>query len=195
MIKLIVGLGNPGRQYSGTRHNAGFWFLDGLIKIHTSSWGDEGRFEGSVSNTLIANKKVVLLKPQTFMNLSGRSVGNLCRYFKFEPEEILVVHDELDFEAGIVRLKKDGGHAGHNGLRDIVANLGSKDFYRLRVGIGRPPGKQAVADYVLSDPSAQDRQKILDGFEPVYKVIDSLIEGAFDKVMNQLHDNSVVEIK
>jgi PTH1 family peptidyl-tRNA hydrolase len=122
------------------------------------------------------------------MNLSGRSVGNLCRYFKIEPEEILVVHDELDFEPGIVRLKKGGGHAGHNGLRDIASNLSSKDFYRLRVGIGRPPGKQAVADYVLSVPSAQDRQKILDGFEMVYKILDSLIEGSFDKVMNQLHD-------
>ena len=195
MIKLIVGLGNPGRQYDRTRHNAGFWFLDGLINIYASSWGNEGRFEGLVSNVLIAKKKVVLLKPQTFMNLSGRSVGKLIRYFKFEPEEILVVHDELDFEAGIVRLKKGGGHAGHNGLRDIVANLGSKDFYRLRVGIARPPGKQAVADYVLSAPSAQDRQKILDSFEPVYKIIDFLIEGEFDKAMNQLHDNSAVEIK
>jgi PTH1 family peptidyl-tRNA hydrolase len=195
MIKLIVGLGNPGQQYNKTRHNAGFWFLDGLIKIYSSSWGDEGRFEGLVSNILIAKKKVVLLKPQTFMNLSGRSVGKLIRYFKFEPEEILVVHDELDFEAGSVRLKKGGGHAGHNGLRDIVGNLGSKDFYRLRVGIARPPGKQAVADYVLSAPSAQDRQKILDGYEPVYKGIDFLIEGEFDKAMNQLHDNSAVEIK
>ena len=193
MIKVIVGLGNPGQQYSRTRHNAGFWFLDGLITNYAASWGHEGRFEGSISNVSIANQKVVLLKPETFMNLSGRSVGNLSRYFKFVPEEILVVHDELDFEPGIVRLKKAGGHAGHNGLRDIAANLGSKDFYRLRVGIGRPPGKQVAADYVLSAPSAQDRQKILDGFEPVYKVIDHLIEGSFDKVMNQLHDKISIE--
>jgi PTH1 family peptidyl-tRNA hydrolase len=193
MIKLIVGLGNPGQQYDRTRHNAGFWFLDGLISNYAVSWSYEGRFEGSVSNALIAKQKVVLLKPQTFMNLSGRAVGNLSRYFKFEPEEILVVHDELDFEPGVIRLKKGGGHAGHNGLRDIAANLGSKDFYRLRVGIGRPPGRQSVADYVLSAPSAQDRQLMLEGFEPVYKVIDSLIEGSFEKVMNQLHDKKSIE--
>jgi PTH1 family peptidyl-tRNA hydrolase len=188
MIRLIVGLGNPGQQYNRTRHNAGFWFLDGLVMNYAASWSREGRFEGSVSNALIAKQKLILLKPETFMNLSGRSVGNLCRYFKIDSEEILVVHDELDFEPGIVRLKKGGGHAGHNGLRDIASNLSSKDFYRLRIGIGRPPGKQAVADYVLSVPSAQDRQKILDGFEMVYKILDSLIEGSFDKVMNQLHD-------
>ncbi len=193
MIKLIVGLGNPGQQYDRTRHNAGFWFLDGVIANYGVSWSYEGRFEGSVSNALIAKQKVVLLKPQTFMNLSGRAVGNLSRYFKFEPEEILVVHDELDFEPGVIRLKKGGGHAGHNGLRDIAANLGSKDFYRLRVGIGRPPGRQSVADYVLSAPSAQDRQLMLEGFEPVYKVIDSLIEGSFEKVMNQLHDKKSIE--
>jgi PTH1 family peptidyl-tRNA hydrolase len=192
MIKLIVGLGNPGQQYDRTRHNAGFWFLDGVITNYGVSWSYEGRFEGSVSNALIAKQKVVLLKPQTFMNLSGRAVGNLSRYFKFEPEEILVVHDELDFEPGVVRLKKGGGHAGHNGLRDIASNLSSKDFYRLRVGIGRPPGRQPVADYVLSAPSAQDRQLILEGFEPVYSVIDALVEGSFEKVMNQLHDKKSI---
>ena len=193
MIKLIVGLGNPGQQYDRTRHNAGFWFLDGLIMNYATSWSYEGRFNGMVGNTLIAKQKVVLLKPQTFMNLSGRSVGNLCRYFKFAPEEILVIHDELDFEPGVIRLKKGGGHAGHNGLRDIASTLGSNDFYRLRTGIGRPPGRQPVADYVLSAPSAHDRQMILEGFEPVYKVIDSLIEGSFEKVMNQLHDKKSLE--
>ncbi len=193
MIKLIVGLGNPGQQYDRTRHNAGFWFLDGVITNYAASWSNEGRFEGLVGNVVIAKQKVVLLKPQTFMNLSGRSVGNLSRYFKFEPEEILVVHDELDFEPGTVRLKKGGGHAGHNGLRDIASNLGSKDFYRLRVGIGRPPGRQSVTDYVLSAPSAQDRQLMLESFEPVYSVIDSLIECSFEKVMNQLHDKKSLE--
>ena len=187
MIKLIVGLGNPGRQYQRTRHNAGFWFLDELITRNSGSWSSEGRFEGLTSKVLIASKQVVLLKPETFMNLSGRSVGNLCRYYKFQAEEMLVVHDELDFEPGIVRLKKGGGHAGHNGLRDIVNNLGNKNFHRLRIGIGRPPGRQKVADYVLSEASSLDRQAILNSFEPVYDKMEDLIEGSFETVMNHLH--------
>ncbi len=188
MIKLIVGLGNPGRQYEKTRHNAGFWFLEGLANGFSVTWSFESRFEGEVSTILVAAQKVVLLKPQTFMNLSGRSVGKLSRYFKIAVEEILVVHDELDFDPGVIRLKKSGGHAGHNGLRDIVANLGSKDFYRLRIGIGRPPGQQKVADYVLSEPSREDRSKILNSFAPVYSQIEAIVKGDFEEVMTRLHN-------
>ncbi len=193
MIKLIVGLGNPGRQYEKTRHNAGFWFLEGLGNSFSASWSFESRFEGEVSNILVATDKVMLLKPQAFMNLSGRSVGKLCRYYKIEVEEMLVVHDELDFDPGIVRLKISGGHAGHNGLRDIIANLGSKDFYRLRVGIGRPPGQQKVADYVLSEPSSEDKNKILNSFVPVYSEIKSIVEADFEKVMSKLHDPGALQ--
>jgi len=188
MIKLIVGLGNPGRQYEKTRHNAGFWFLEGLGNSFSASWSFESRFEGEVSNIQVAAEKVKLLKPQTFMNLSGRSVGKLCRYYKIEVENILVVHDELDFEPGVVRLKKSGGHAGHNGLKDIVANLGSKDFYRLRVGIGRPKGQQKVTDYVLSEPSREDKSIILNSFVPVFSEIESIVKGDFEKVMARLHN-------
>jgi PTH1 family peptidyl-tRNA hydrolase len=193
MIKLIVGLGNPGQQYKKTRHNAGFWFLEGLANGFSVSWGIESRFEGEVSNILVAAQKVILLKPQTFMNLSGRSVGKLSRYFKIAVEEILVVHDELDFDPGVVRLKKSGGHAGHNGLRDIVASLGSKDFYRLRVGIGRPQGQQKVVDYVLSEPSREDKSKILNSFVPVYSEIESIVKGDFEKVMTSLHNSGALK--
>ncbi len=193
MIKLIVGLGNPGQQYDITRHNAGFWFLEGLANSFSTKWSFESRFEGEITNILVAARKVILLKPQTFMNLSGRSVGKLIRYYKIGVEEVLVVHDELDFDPGIVRLKKSGGHAGHNGLRDIVANLGSKDFYRLRVGIGRPSGQQKVADFVLSEPSRDDKNKILNSFVPVYSEIESIVNGDFEKVMTSLHNSDALK--
>ena len=126
MIKLIVGLGNPGRQYERTRHNVGFLFLDLLADDLGCAWGSESKFQGLLAQGKIGRSPVILLKPDTFMNLSGQAVGKVARYYKLQPEEILVVHDELDFNPGIVKLKKDGGHAGHNGLRDIIAHLNSK---------------------------------------------------------------------
>jgi len=152
MIKLIVGLGNPGRQYEKTRHNAGFLFLDTLADQLGCTWVNESKFQGIFTQGKIANTPVMLLKPDTFMNRSGQSVGKIARYYKLQPEEILVVHDELDFNPGIVKLKKDGGHAGHNGLRDIIAHLNSNQFYRLRIGIGRPAAGKFVAVFVLSSP-------------------------------------------
>ncbi|MGR9046274.1 MAG: aminoacyl-tRNA hydrolase [Gammaproteobacteria bacterium] len=184
MIKLIVGLGNPGRQYEKTRHNAGFWFLDGM---QNQCWARESRFNGEVSTCHVAGQNVFLLKPDTFMNRSGMAVGKLARFYRYSPEEILVVHDELDLKVGEVRLKKDGGHAGHNGLRDIIASLGARDFVRLRVGIGRPQNGQNVADYVLSDASKADRQQIDDVFERVYRHLDLIVGGDFDRAMNALH--------
>lgn len=168
MIKLVVGLGNPGRQYENTRHNAGFLFLDHLAAVNGIGWSLSGQFQGGVANFSLGNDKLVLLKPMTFMNRSGLSVGGLLRYYKIKPEEMLVVHDELDLPEGIVKMKRDGGHAGHNGLRDIIAHIGSRDFYRLRIGIGRPVSG-SVADYVLSRPSSH----AFELFDSVFRLLES----------------------
>lgn len=187
MLKLIVGLGNPGRQYQRTRHNAGFWFVNRMVTDVDAHWNQEERFQGLLASINLHGQKVFCLKPETFMNRSGQAVGLVARYYKIKIGEILVVHDELDFEPGMIKLKKGGGHAGHNGLRDIVAHLGSNDFYRLRVGIGRPPGGLKVADYVLSEPSKADLEEITSCFESVYENMGLLIAGEFDKFMNCIH--------
>ncbi len=187
MIKLIVGLGNPGRQYEKTRHNAGFLFLDALAIELGCTWFNESRFQGSFAEGSIANAKVMLLKPDTFMNRSGQSVGKIARYYKLLPEEILVVHDELDFNPGAVKLKKDGGHAGHNGLRDIIAHLDSKEFYRLRIGIGRPATGKVVADFVLSSPSKQEWEMLVSAFDLSRSFIGQMVTGDMAAVMNKLN--------
>ena len=155
MIKLIVGLGNPGRQYEETRHNVGFLFLDYLARVNHLGWSPSKQFLGVTADFAMGGDKLFMLKPMTFMNKSGLAVGSMLRYYKLKTEEILVVHDELDLAEGVVKMKRDGGHAGHNGLRDIITHLGSRDFYRLRIGIGRPVSGSGVADYVLSRPSSQ----------------------------------------
>ncbi len=185
MIKLIVGLGNPGSKYDKTRHNAGFLYLDDLAS--GASWSNEVRFNGVVASYLAGSNKVILLKPQAFMNRSGLAVGSIARYYKIKTEEIVVVHDELDLELGVVKLKKGGGHAGHNGLRDIIEKLGEKDFYRIRVGIGRPVAGKSVADYVLSAFSKQDRGVLDDSFVRLNSQIDALVAGDVSRVMNSLN--------
>ncbi|MDO9139988.1 MAG: aminoacyl-tRNA hydrolase [Methylobacter sp.] len=187
MIKLIVGLGNPGRQYEKTRHNAGFLFLDRLVSQMNCSWVVESRFDGVLAQLDVAGGKVMLLKPTTFMNRSGQAVGKVARYYKLAPEEILVVHDELDFDVGVVKLKKNGGHAGHNGLRDIIAHLASKDFYRLRVGIGRPSVGMVVADFVLSPPSKAELALILSVFDDASGFVGQMAAGEMSAVMNKLN--------
>ncbi len=187
MLKLIVGLGNPGPQYEKTRHNAGFWFLERLAVDLGGIWSHDAKFQGELSNVSIEGERIILLKPATFMNRSGQAVGSLARYFKIRPEEILVVHDELDFEAGKIKLKTGGGHAGHNGLKDIISHLGSREFCRLRIGIGVPPGNQSVSDYVLSGPSKEDKGKIDSAIQTVYDVLGLLVVGNVNKAMNQLH--------
>jgi PTH1 family peptidyl-tRNA hydrolase len=187
MIKLIVGLGNPGQQYEKTRHNAGFLFLDRLIVESGGDWVKEARFDGLLSEIMVGGVKVILLKPATFMNRSGQSVGKVARYFKIQPEEVLVVHDELDFEAGVVKLKKDGGHAGHNGLRDIIAHLASKEFYRLRIGIGRPSAGKVVADYVLSNPSKSEWEVIFPAFDLATRYVEQMVLGDMSAAMNKLN--------
>jgi len=187
MIRLIVGLGNPGRQYEKTRHNAGFLFLDGLVAEFDCDWVKESRFDGYLAEISVAGVRVLMLKPDTFMNRSGLAVGKVARYYKIMPESILVVHDELDFDVGVVKLKKDGGHAGHNGLKDIIAHLGSKDFYRLRVGIGRALGGKAVADFVLSSPSKSEWELMFSAFGLVREYMEQIVGGDMSMVMNKLN--------
>jgi PTH1 family peptidyl-tRNA hydrolase len=187
VIKLIVGLGNPGRQYEKNRHNAGFLFLDRLCEKYSANWATESRFSGIIATCFVGANKVILLKPQAFMNRSGLSVGTVARYFKIKAEEILVVHDELDLDAGVVKLKEGGGHAGHNGLRDIIEKLGEKNFYRLRVGIGRPPAGKKVADYVLSNPSKEEWVATLRLFDRVDEQINKVVAGEMGAAMSELN--------
>ncbi len=187
MIKLIVGLGNPGRQYEKTRHNAGFLFLDDVLAHAGGSWQADSKFQGHIAEAVIDHKKTLLLKPDTFMNRSGQSVGKVARYYKIQPDEILVVHDELDFAVGVVKLKKGGGHAGHNGLRDIIAHLASNEFYRLRIGISRPAAGKVVADYVLSEPSKADWPLLAASFQLAQPYLGQIIGGDVAAAMNKLN--------
>ena len=161
-IRLVVGLGNPGLQYSKTRHNAGFWFVEELAQLCRSSLRQEGKFHGLFGKAEYVGTPLLLLQPMEFMNRSGTSVASTCRFWKLTPEEVLVVHDELDFEPGIAKLKQGGGHGGHNGLRHIIEQLGSNAFFRLRIGIGHPGDRNRVADYVLSAPPPSEDQAIKD---------------------------------
>lgn len=154
MIKLFVGLGNPGPEYEGTRHNAGFWWVDALAREFRAKMLMDKSFYGQVARTAVNGHTVWLLTPQTFMNLSGKSVAALARFFKIAPEEILVAHDELDIAPGEAKLKLGGSHAGHNGLRDIHAQLGSDAYWRLRLGVGHPGSKAEVIHWVLKPPPA-----------------------------------------
>lgn len=156
MIRLLVGLGNPGLQYKRTRHNAGFLFLEAVhYFLNATPWQMNKQFMAEVAEASFQGKKILLVKPQTFMNLSGDAVVRVMNFYKILPEEMLVAHDEIDLGFGIYKLKKSGGHAGHNGLRDIIAKIGTADFYRLRLGVGRPL-QGAVAAYVLSAYTAEE---------------------------------------
>ncbi len=184
MIKLVVGLGNPGQQYVKTRHNAGFWFVDELV---SGSWQKSAKFHGDIAEKFFLANKVLFLKPTTFMNRSGQAVGEMARYYNIEPNQILIVHDELDFEVGMAKLKQGGGHAGHNGLKDIIAHLGSKDFFRLRIGIDRPRMGVSVSDYVLSAPSKDERERIQGAIDVFCANFSQLVSGDVASVMNKLH--------
>lgn len=187
-IKLIVGLGNPGSKYSDTRHNAGEWLIERLARRFNLNLKDENKFFGKTAIATIAEQDVRLLVPTTFMNLSGKSVGALATFYRILPEEILVIHDELDLPPGSVKLKLGGGHGGHNGLKDIIAQLAnSKNFYRLRVGIGHPGDKNLVAAYVLSKPAPQDQQLIDKALDEAESCIEILIKDGIDKAMNRLN--------
>ena len=188
-IKLITGLGNPGTKYDGTRHNAGFWFVDELARRYNGIFKVESRFSGECCKVDIAGSTVWLLKPSTFMNRSGLSVKQLSSFFKISPNEILIAHDELDIRPGTLRLKSGGGHGGHNGLRDLHAQIG-KDYWRLRLGIGHPGDAKKVADYVLSRPSASDEIEIRRSIDAAADEIERIVVGDMQKVMNTLHTKS-----
>ncbi|OQW74442.1 MAG: aminoacyl-tRNA hydrolase [Proteobacteria bacterium ST_bin11] len=179
MIKLIVGLGNPGRQYEKTRHNAGFLFVEYLTSVANATWSSSSQFSAELAECNIGGCKLFLLKPMAFMNKSGLPVGKLLRYYKLSPDEMLVVHDDLELSEGLIKLKRDGGHGGHNGLRDIIAHIDSRDFYRLRIGIGRPVAEEKVADYVLSRLPIASQARLSGLFEGVVKNIEGLVAGNF----------------
>jgi len=187
MPRLIVGLGNPGSQYEKTRHNAGFWFVDELSRHYRAGFRVESVFQGELAKFEREGNIFLLLKPATYMNHSGRSVGSVARYYKIDPAGILVAHDELEFAPGLVRLKQGGGHGGHNGLKDIIAHLGSADFARLRLGIGRPAEKHQVSHYVLDNPGRLEGEQITAAINQVMGYMDEVMAGNLEKVMNRLN--------
>lgn len=186
-IKLIVGLGNPGQEYEQTRHNVGFWLLDELAWQWKATFKDEKKFFGEVARVSQAGGDVWLLKPMTFMNRSGQAVAALANFYKIKPEEILVVHDELDIECGRIKFKLGGGNGGHNGLKDIQARLGTPNFYRLRLGIDHPGDRNLVVSYVLNKPSAEHRAQIDDSINKAIKGIPMLVAGEFEDAQRFLH--------
>ena len=185
-IKLITGLGNPGMKYDKTRHNAGFWFVDELARRYGGTFKTESRFSGECCKVDIAGMPVWLLKPTTFMNRSGLSAKQLMSFFKFSPADVLIAHDELDIAPGALRLKFGGGHGGHNGLRDLHAQLGV-DYWRLRIGIGHPGDRNKVADYVLSRPTQNEEIEIMRSIDLACDEIERIVQGDMQIVMNTLH--------
>ena len=186
-ISLICGLGNPGDKYAQTRHNAGFWFLGALSDAYGAKLANNSRFESFSGEFRFEGSLVRVLAPQTFMNKSGAAIAPFSRFYSIPPEEILVVHDEIDLPPGVVRLKQGGGHGGHNGLRDIITHLGSKDFYRLRVGVGRPEHSSEVISYVLKRPNRADSQLIEGTLAQASAVLPDILRGDMSRAMNVLH--------
>ena len=190
-IRLIVGLGNPGPEYELTRHNAGFWLVDNLVQgLPNCRLQRDSKMNALMAKTSIAGQETWLLEPQTFMNRSGQSVGALARFYKIAPDEILVVHDELDIDPGIAKLKKGGSSGGHNGLKDITAALGTQDYWRLRLGIGHPRSlnlQQPVVDFVLHRPRKEEQILIEEALAKSLQIIPLLCAGKFEAATMQLH--------
>jgi peptidyl-tRNA hydrolase, PTH1 family len=187
MIRLLVGLGNPGPEYAATRHNAGFWFIDEVARTLGATLIPERSYFGLLARVNRQHGPVWLLQPMTFMNLSGKSVAALARFFKIEPAEILVAHDELDLMPGHAKMKLGGGHAGHNGLKDIHAQLGSPDYWRLRLGIGHPGVKADVINYVLRKPPLAEREAIAKITEQAVQALDLILAGDMERAMMKVH--------
>ena len=187
MIRLLVGLGNPGPEYQATRHNAGFWFVDAAARELRLTLAPERSYFGLVARMNRGDDPVWLLEPMTFMNLSGKSVAALARFFKIAPSEIMVAHDELDLLPGQVKMKRGGSHAGHNGLKDIQAQLGSADFWRLRLGIGHPGDRAEVVNYVLRKPLAEHREAIDKCIEQSIMALPLLLDGEMERALMKVH--------
>ncbi|MFZ5502230.1 MAG: aminoacyl-tRNA hydrolase [Pseudomonadota bacterium] len=186
-IRLIVGLGNPGREYEATRHNAGFHYLDELARLQNCNFKHDAKFRGLVARTPLYGHETFLLKPQTFMNGSGYAVGALAQFYKIGAAEILVVHDELDLPPGSAKLKLGGGHGGHNGLRDIIAHLGGRDFWRLRIGIGHPGERNQVSNFVLNPAGKEEQLRIDAAMRDALHVMPLIVEGKLEAAMLKLH--------
>jgi PTH1 family peptidyl-tRNA hydrolase len=187
MIRLFVGLGNPGPDYSATRHNAGFWWVDALAQLSKTSLQMDKGYHGLTARVSLEGQTIWLLQPQTFMNQSGKSVAALANFFKISPQEILVAHDELDIAPGEAKLKLGGSHAGHNGLRDIHAQLGSDQYWRLRLGIGHPGNRSDVIHWVLKKPSADDRIAIHQSIDRALTAAPHLIKGEMEAATRLIH--------
>ena len=187
MIKLFVGLGNPGPEYEATRHNAGFWWIDAVARQLGVTLVPERAYHGLVARASVQGQSVWLLEPQTYMNLSGKSVAALARFYKIAPHEILVAHDELDLPAGEAKLKQGGGHAGHNGLRDIHAQLGSGDYWRLRLGIGHPGAKSEVVGWVLRKPPLEEQIGIEQAIDRAAQAFAQLAAGDMAGATQRIH--------
>ncbi|MCW8932505.1 MAG: aminoacyl-tRNA hydrolase [Gammaproteobacteria bacterium] len=185
-IQLIVGLGNPGNEYEKTRHNAGFWFIDQLVSQNNLTLKNESKFLGEIAKFNSPSGNIWLLKPLTFMNRSGQSIARLAQFYKIKHEQILIVHDELDLPPGSVKLKQGGGHGGHNGLRDSIAQLG-KNFYRLRLGIGHPGSKEQVVGFVLGKTPKSEKILVESAIDKAVDSIELILQGDMQKAMNQLH--------
>ncbi len=186
-LRLIVGLGNPGPEHARTRHNAGFRFVDALARLGDGRFGIEGKLFGETAKISFAGRALSLLKPATFMNLSGKSVAAALRYWKIEPEEALLAHDELDLPPGVARLKFDGGHGGQNGLRDTMRLLGHGRFHRLRIGIGHPGHRDRVTSWVLGRPGNDDDILIARAIDDALDVLPLAVNGDFNEAMKRLH--------
>ncbi len=191
VLKLIVGLGNPGPQYRDNRHNAGAQFVAQLCSRYDGEMRTESKFFGAATRVAIASQDVRLLIPTTYMNRSGQAVAAICKYFDIAPENMLVAYDEIDFDPGVTRLKFGGGHAGNNGIRDIISALGdNKDFYRLRIGVGHPGNKALVANYVLSDPPKKEAEMILTDIDKAIAAMPLAVTGQWQTAMHNLHTTS-----
>jgi PTH1 family peptidyl-tRNA hydrolase len=189
-LRLIVGLGNPGAEYQQTRHNAGVWFIDALLKRFsaTSPLSKETKFKALIGQTLIAHHTVRLLVPETFMNNSGEAIAAFSHFYKIEPASILIAHDELDLAPGNARLKFSGGHGGHNGLRSTISHLGNtKDFGRLRIGIGHPGSAKQVSNFVLSKAPANELSLIESAIDAAVNELEHIANGDWQLAMNTLH--------
>ena len=189
MIRLVVGLGNPGKEYERTRHNAGFWLVERFASANGIALRKDPKFQALVGRVagVDAASPAWLLMPQSFMNASGRPVQMLAGFFRIKPEEILVVHDELDFPPGVAKMKQGGGIAGHNGLKDISQRIASHDYWRLRIGVGKPPAGSEGADYVLQKPSAEDREAINAAIDKALAILPQCLSGDMQTAMHKFH--------
>ncbi len=186
-LRLLVGLGNPGSKYAATRHNAGYWFADAVASRFDATFRNYPRFFGQLAELSVGGQSLRLLKPATYMNESGRSVAAVVQFFRLPVEDVLIAHDEIDLPPGVVRLKRGGGHGGHNGLRDVIPALGSPDFARIRIGVGHPGHKDLVTGYVLNRPRSEEHALIERALIDALDAIELIVSGDFPRAMNSLH--------